>query len=79
MTLTRVSGLRSSFSYGLQYGGLSTGGILGSSLGQGDPRNIALAFLNFILAAVGEELGVIGIVAVLLAFNLLCHHGNAYS
>lgn len=51
----------------------------GSSLGQGDPRNIALAFLNFILAAVGEELGVIGIVAVLLAFNLLCHHGNAYS
>ncbi|PQM74043.1 FtsW/RodA/SpoVE family cell cycle protein [Corynebacterium sp. J010B-136] len=51
--------------------GLSTGGITGSGLGQGYPQNIALAFSDFILAAVGEELGLIGLAAVLLAFTLL--------
>lgn len=51
--------------------GLSTGGITGSGLGQGYPYTIPLAFSDFILAAIGEELGLIGLAAVLLAFAVL--------
>lgn len=51
--------------------GLSTGGVTGSGLGQGYPQSIPLAFSDFILAAIGEELGLIGLTAVLLAFTLL--------
>lgn len=51
--------------------GLSTGGLTGSGLGQGYPQSIPLAFSDFILAAVGEELGLVGLTAVLLVFALL--------
>lgn len=51
--------------------GLSTGGITGSGLGHGHPELIPLAFSDFILGAVGEELGLIGLSAVLMVFTLL--------
>lgn len=51
--------------------GLSTGGITGSGLGQGYPHTIPLAFSDFILAAIGEELGLIGLAGVLIVFALL--------
>jgi cell division protein FtsW (lipid II flippase) len=44
--------------------GMATGGIGGSGLGQGQPGLIPYAETDFIFAAIGEELGVIGTTAV---------------
>lgn len=51
--------------------GLSSGGITGSGLGSGHPELIPLAHSDFILGAVGEELGLFGLAGVLLIFSLL--------
>lgn len=51
--------------------GLSSGGLGGTGLGQGYPQQIPLAFSDFILAAVGEELGLVGLGAVLVVFTML--------
>jgi cell division protein FtsW (lipid II flippase) len=51
--------------------GLAYGGLVGRGLGQGDPWRIPFAYSDFIVAAVGEELGLTGIIAVLLLFGLI--------
>lgn len=48
---------------------LAVGGVGGQGLGQGDPTHIPVVTTDFILAAIGEELGLAG-VAVLLALLL---------
>jgi cell division protein FtsW (lipid II flippase) len=48
---------------------LSVGGVGGQGLGQGNPTHIPVVTTDFILAAIGEELGLAGI-AVLLALLL---------
>jgi cell division protein FtsW (lipid II flippase) len=50
---------------------LSTGGIGGSGLGQGQPNEIPFASTDMIFAAIGEELGLLGSTAVLLLFLVL--------
>ena len=44
---------------------------MGRGLGQGDPWRIPFAYSDFIVAAVGEELGLTGVIAVLLLFGLI--------
>src|SRR3712207_5177603 len=51
--------------------GLAYGGLVGRGLGQGDPWRIPFAYSDFIVAAVGEELGLTGVIAVLLLFGLI--------
>jgi cell division protein FtsW (lipid II flippase) len=51
--------------------GLSTGGIGGSGLGQGQPNEIPFASTDMIFAAIGEELGLLGSTAILLLFLVL--------
>ena len=51
--------------------GLAYGGLVGRGLGQGDPWRIPFSYSDFIVAAVGEELGLTGIIAVLLLFGLI--------
>jgi cell division protein FtsW (lipid II flippase) len=51
--------------------GLAYGGLVGRGLGQGDPWRIPFAYSDFIVAAVGEELGLTGVLAVLLLFGLI--------
>jgi cell division protein FtsW (lipid II flippase) len=64
-------------SYQLMEGlfGLGSGGILGTGLGQGHPYRIPLAFSDFIFPAVGEELGLTGLMALLMCYALIVERG----
>jgi len=50
---------------------MGSGGVAGSGLGLGDPTKIPVAYTDFIFAAIGEELGLLGSVAVLTAYLVL--------
>ncbi|MFC4062969.1 FtsW/RodA/SpoVE family cell cycle protein [Planomonospora corallina] len=54
---------------------MSEGGILGTGLGQGQPKVIPLAISDFIFAAIGEELGLTGLMALLMVYALLVERG----
>ena len=54
---------------------LADGGLTGTGLGQGEPGRIPFAETDFIFAAIGEELGLAGSSAVLMAFLLLVGSG----
>ncbi|MCF6467549.1 FtsW/RodA/SpoVE family cell cycle protein [Nonomuraea sp. MG754425] len=55
--------------------GLGAGGILGTGLGQGHPDLIPLAFSDFIFNATGEELGLTGLMALLMIYALIVERG----
>jgi cell division protein FtsW (lipid II flippase) len=55
--------------------GMATGGLVGTGLGQGSPGLIPFASTDFIFAAVGEELGLLGTTAVLLLYVVLVGKG----
>ena len=55
--------------------GLSSGGISGSGLGEGHPELVPVAHSDYILAAIGEEFGLIGLAAVLVLFGMLATRG----
>jgi cell division protein FtsW (lipid II flippase) len=52
-----------------------TGGFSGTGLGLGSPQKIPNAATDFVFSAIGEELGLIGTVAVLMGFLLLVGSG----
>lgn len=55
--------------------GLAYGGTLGTGLGQGHPDMIPIAESDFIGAALGEELGLAGMAAIILLYALLVSRG----
>jgi cell division protein FtsW (lipid II flippase) len=70
------------FANGNQYGqlaqgleGMAFGGILGTGLGQGEPFRTALVQSDFIMTGFGEELGLTGLMAILLIFGLIVQRG----
>ncbi len=54
---------------------MATGGIAGTGLGEGQPGFIPDAHTDFVFAAVGEELGLLGTIALLLLYVLLIFRG----
>ena len=54
---------------------MATGGIVGTGLGLGSPGLIPFAATDFIFAAIGEELGLLGTTGVLLLFVVLVGKG----
>lgn len=55
--------------------GLSWGGFTGTGLGEGYPELIPVVESDFILAAVGEELGLFGLTVIILLFAVLVTRG----
>ncbi|WP_291314495.1 FtsW/RodA/SpoVE family cell cycle protein [Corynebacterium sp. UBA2622] len=55
--------------------GLSWGGVTGTGLGYGHPDMVPVAHSDYILAALGEELGFVGLAAVLVLFAIFTTRG----
>lgn len=55
--------------------GLAHGSILGSGLGGGVPQLVPLAESDFIFASLGEELGLVGVFAILAIYLLIIARG----
>lgn len=55
--------------------GMAWGGLLGRGLGEGRPGLTPLARSDFIAAAVGEELGATGLMAIILIYGLIVSRG----
>ncbi|RAV32285.1 FtsW/RodA/SpoVE family cell cycle protein [Corynebacterium heidelbergense] len=55
--------------------GMSFGGVTGRGLGKGYPQQVPVAHSDFILAAIGEELGLIGLAAILVLYAILVSRG----
>lgn len=55
--------------------GFAEGGFIGEGLGGGQPQLVPLASSDYIVAALGEELGLFGIFAILALYLLLVSRG----
>jgi cell division protein FtsW (lipid II flippase) len=55
--------------------GMGSGGLLGTGLGHGQPFFTPLVQSDFIITAFGEELGLTGLMALLLIFGLMVQRG----
>jgi cell division protein FtsW (lipid II flippase) len=55
--------------------GLANGGLVGTGLGQGRPDIVPLAESDYIIASLGEELGLIGLFAILGLYLLFVSRG----
>lgn len=51
--------------------GMAWGGLTGRGLGEGTPQLTPYSFSDFILPSLGEELGLTGVMAILLMYGLL--------
>jgi cell division protein FtsW (lipid II flippase) len=55
--------------------GMGSGGVLGKGLGLGRPDIVPYAQTDFIVAAFGEELGLTGLMAILLLYAIVVQRG----
>jgi cell division protein FtsW (lipid II flippase) len=55
--------------------GLAHGGILGRGLGLGSPQLTPFSFSDFIAASMGEELGLTGLMAIIIIYGLIVERG----
>ncbi|HNF03870.1 MAG: FtsW/RodA/SpoVE family cell cycle protein [Mycolicibacterium sp.] len=53
----------------------ATGGVFGTGLGNGQPGTVPAASTDFIIAAVGEELGLVGLAGVLMLYTIVILRG----
>ncbi len=55
--------------------GLAHGGLLGRGWGQGSPELTPIGYSDFIATSLGEELGLTGLMAILLIYGLVVERG----
>lgn len=65
----------SGFQIGQALFGLGTGGVGGTGLGAGRPDLVPFAESDFMVSSLGEELGLIGLAAILIVYLLLITRG----
>ena len=53
----------------------ATGGIFGTGLGNGQPDTVPAASTDFIIAAFGEELGLVGLAGILMLYTIVIVRG----
>ena len=53
--------------------GMASGGLFGTGLGQGRPDLVPYAYSDFIVASLGEELGLTGLLAILMLYVIIVH------
>lgn len=63
------------FQIGQALFGLGTGGVGGTGLGAGRPDLVPFAYSDFMLSSLGEELGLIGLAAILVVYLILITRG----
>lgn len=51
--------------------GMAWGGLIGRGFGEGSPQRVPFAESDFIMSAIGEELGLTGVMAVILCYGLI--------
>jgi len=54
---------------------MGQGGVLGTGLGQGEPWRTPLSYSDFIITSFGEELGLTGLMVILLTYALIVQRG----
>ena len=57
-----------------QYG-MAFGGILGQGIGEGSPTLVPFSWSDFIISSFGEELGLTGLMAIILMYALIVERG----
>jgi cell division protein FtsW (lipid II flippase) len=55
--------------------GMAWGGLLGRGFGNGSPYRISFANSDFIVGAIGEELGLTAVLAIVLCYGLIVERG----
>jgi cell division protein FtsW (lipid II flippase) len=55
--------------------GMGWGGLTGRGLGQGSPQLTPFGYSDFIAASIGEELGLTGLMAVIVLYGILVERG----
>jgi cell division protein FtsW (lipid II flippase) len=55
--------------------GMAWGGLIGRGFGEGSPDRIPYAESDFIIGAIGEELGLTAVMAVILMYGLIVERG----
>jgi cell division protein FtsW (lipid II flippase) len=55
--------------------GLGFGGLVGTGLGQGDPTLTPFSYSDFIITSLGEELGLTGLMAIIVVYGLVVERG----
>ena len=53
--------------------GMASGGLFGTGLGEGRPDLVPYAYSDFIIASLGEELGLTGLLALLMLYVIIVH------
>ena len=55
--------------------GMAWGGLVGRGLGEGSPQITPYGYSDFIAASIGEELGLTGLMAIIVLYGLLVERG----